>query len=121
MKIDSGGKMFRLRFYDCDGIEVTEGDIVQIFAKNEIIFYSEVKYLEDEQVIVPFHNFAWYRFKKVDSIPLFAIKSDETRFQLWYNPDADHNYKASQELLWSWKDCEVLLEKRCWRITKENQ
>jgi hypothetical protein len=111
--------MFKLRFFDCDQVEVMEGDIVKIYAGNATIFYSEVKYLEDEKVIVPFHNFAWYRFKKVDTIPLFAIKSDESRFDLWYEPDAKHNYKVPQELIWSWKDCEVLLEKRCWQITKD--
>ena len=110
--------MFRLRFFDCDGAEIFEGDIVKIYAGNHTIFYSEVKYLEDERVLVPLHNFAWYRFKKVDTIPLFAVKSNEDRFDLWYEPDTKHNYNLPQEQLTSWKDCEVLLENRCWQITK---
>lgn len=109
--------MFKLRFFDCNQVEIHEGDTIKIYAGNTTIFYSEVKYLQEEKVLVPFHNFAWFRFEKVNTVPLFAIKSDEARFNLWYEPDVKHNY-VPQELLISWRDAEVLLEKRCWQITK---
>jgi hypothetical protein len=109
--------MFTLELYDSKGIKLNIGDIVRI-SNGRTEFFSEVKYLEDEQIITPFHNFSFHTFHKVDVLPEGLSKSNEPRYNVWYNPNSHHENeddKDSQYLM-DWRQCEHLLEKRCYRI-----
>jgi hypothetical protein len=109
--------MFTLELYDSKGIKLNIGDIVRV-SNGRIEFFAEVKYLMDEQIITPFHTFSFHTFQKVDSLPEGLNKSGETRYNIWYNPLTNHeneDVKDSQYLM-DWRQCEHLLEKRCYRI-----
>lgn len=113
--------MFILTLHDRKGKELKLGDIVKISDHNErFTFFCEVKYLEAEKVITPFHTFSFHSFEKVDSVPNEAIKSSEERYNIWYmySDDAEKGTErpSFNRYLMSWRECEDLLEKRCWRV-----
>lgn len=109
--------MFELTLYDSKGIKLHIGDIVKVEGNNEVTFYTEVKWLEKEKAISPFHTFCFHSIEKVDGLPKNAQKSEsEDRFDLWYTyPDSECKRNVEQYLS-GWRECENLLEKRCFRI-----
>lgn len=111
--------MFTLKLYDRNGIELNQGDIVKVSNSEDFNFYSEVKWLELEQSIAPFHTFSFHSFEKVDSVPEHAIKGRESRYDIWYtnNADTDENAAAAEKYLTDWRACETLIEKGCFKIT----
>jgi hypothetical protein len=113
--------MFELKLFDRNGIELKEGDIVKISNGREFIFYAEVKYLEDENIITPFHTFSFHSFVKVDNLPDNAIKCDENRYNIWYveNKEEDVQAKEYDKYLSMWRSCEHLLDSRIYRIIKK--
>ena len=117
--------MFILELYDRDGNKLNIGDYVAISDGKNFTFYSEVKYLADKGVITPFHTFSFHSFIKVDSIPDNAIKSTELSYDIWYvskiSSDNDKNGEAAREYLMSWRECEIPLQKRCWRIKLQTE
>ena len=112
--------MFKLELYDRAGNHLQIGDIVKISNGREFNFYAEVKYLEDEKVITPFHTFSFHSFEKVDKVPEHAIKSTETRYNIWFTHSPEADVKAVTEhvtnYLMEWRKCETLLENKCFRI-----
>lgn len=109
--------MLVLELYDSNGLKLNFGDIVRV-SNGRVEFFAEVKYLEKEQIITPFHTFSFHSFHKVNVLPDGLNKSSETRYDIWYNPLTNHEYenvKDSQYLM-DWRQCEHLLEKRCYRI-----
>jgi len=113
--------MFKLELYDRKGNKLNLGDIVKVSNGKEFSFYAEVKYLENEKVIAPFHTFSFYSFEKVDKIPEHAKKSTtEERYNVWYthSPELDEKeaVEYANKYLISWRECEYLLEKRCFRV-----
>jgi hypothetical protein len=103
--------MFILELYDSKENKLSPGDIVMIKSRHTT-FYCEVKYLEEEQVIAPFHTFSFTEMEKVSEVPADAILSMvETRYKVWHK-----EVEGSSDYIISWRDCETLLEKRCYRI-----
>lgn len=112
--------MFKLELYDRIGNKLNLGDIVKISNGREFSFYAEVKYLENEKIITPFHTFSFHSFEKVDSVPEHAKKSSEERYNIWYTHSPELDEKEASEYankyLIDWRQCEHLLEKRCFRV-----
>ena len=112
--------MFTLELYDRIGNSLNIGDIVKISNGREFTFYAEVKYLKKEQVITPFHTFSFHSFEKIDKLPENLIKCSEERYNVWFthNPelDSDEHKKAAEKYLIDWRECEHLLESKCFRI-----
>jgi hypothetical protein len=110
--------MFTLELYDRNGVKLQLGDLVKVSNGKDFNFYAEVKYLESEQCITPFHTFSFHSFEKVDSVPENAIKSTEERYNIWYmcGDEADNNAEDAKDYLKSWRECEHHLEKRAFRI-----
>ena len=116
--------MFTLKLYDRLGTELKIGDIVKISDGRHFSFYSEIKYLESEECIAPFHTFSFHSFEKVDSLPENAIISTiETRYNCWYvnNPTIDDNAANFNHYLTEWRQCERLLEQQTYRIKSNTQ
>ena len=117
--------MFKLKLYDRLGNELHPGDIVKVSDGHNITFYSEVKYLQKEQCITPFHTFSFHSFEKVDKIPEGAVKCTEERYNIWFthSPEVDRAeaVKVADKYLINWRACEHLLEQRCFRIELEMQ
>ena len=115
--------MFILKLYDRKGTQLHEGDYVKISDGKQFTFFAEVKYLEKEGVIAPFHTFSFHSFEKVNEIPENAIKSTEERYGIWYlhreDSEIDSDAEYFEKYLLSWRECEHHLEKRCWRILKQ--
>jgi hypothetical protein len=114
--------MFTLKLYDRKGVELKQGDIVKISDGRIFTFFAEVKYLEKEKAIAPFHTFSFHSFEKVDVVPANAKKSTEERYNIWYvwNEEAekDENPNIAEKYLIDWRACEHLLEQKCFRIEK---
>ena len=110
---------FELTIHDRKGTQLNEGDIVKISDGKNITFYSEVKYLEEERVIAPLHTFNFMSMEKVDEVPMEALKSTETRYNIWYLPIDKSDTDYFNEYLRSWRDCEYRLESRAYQITKK--
>lgn len=116
--------MFILKLYDRLGQELNIGDHVKISDGHHFQFYSEVKYLESEECIAPFHTFCFHSFEKVDKIPENAILSTiETRYKCWYinNPTIDDNAAHFNHYLTEWRQCERLLEQQTYRIKLQKE
>jgi len=114
--------MFTLTLTDRNGTPLNEGDIVKISNSGKFTFFSEVKYLEKEKVITPFHTFTFHSFEKVDKVPDSAIKSSEERYDIWFlgnEASPDHKAADYEGYLMEWRKCERNLEKRCWRIERK--
>lgn len=110
--------MFVLKLYDRKGKELKLGDIVKVSLRGQFQFYAEVKYLPEENVVTPFHTFSFHSFEKVDKAPARAIKSTETRYNIWYvnDSDVDDHAEKFEHYLMEWRACEHNLNNRCWRI-----
>lgn len=114
--------MFILELYDREGTKLNLGDIVKISDGSRFQFYAEVKYIEKENIITPFHTFTYRSFVKIDKLPNDVVKSTEERYNIWYhkNPEED-NYSAEfEQYLSTWRHIEDFMDKRCWRIKKTN-
>lgn len=112
--------MFTLTLHDRNGATLNQGDIVKVSNGRGFTFYSEVKYLEKEKIIAPFHTFSFHSFEKVDKVPDNAIPSSEERYKIWYMKDNESEIDESpgdfERYLMDWRCCEHLLEKRIYRI-----
>lgn len=110
--------MFVLKLKDSNGTDLNIGDIVQVKNSRGTTFYSEVKYLEYEETITPFHSFAFHCIIKVDKVPDNAIKTDrEERFNMWYCPDEKEvSEKDFHNYIMDWRACERRLEDKCFCI-----
>jgi len=115
--------MFILKLHDRKGNELKEGDIVKISNGYEFTFFAEVKYIESEGIITPFHTFSFHSFEKVESIPITAIKSKEERYNIWYlyknETEKDKEFANFEKYLMSWRQCEHHLGQRSWAIVKQ--
>lgn len=118
MKQNKTKGTFTLSLYDRKGQKLNMGDIVKVSIRGQFEFYSEVKYLEDEQAIAPFHTFSFHSFEKVDKVPKNAKESTEQRYRIWYleDPEKDKNEEQFGQYLMSWCTCEHELKDRCFRI-----
>lgn len=114
--------MFYLKLYDRLGNELNEGDIVRVSNGRAFSFYSEVKYLEDKEDIAPFHTFSFHSFEKVDEVPENAIEASEDRYKIWYLPEDEEDLSSenAEKYLIDWRQCEHLLEKKVYRISKKD-
>jgi hypothetical protein len=113
--------MFTLKLYDRKGAELNIGDIVKISDhRSQFSFFCEVKFLQNEKVITPFHTFSFHSFEKIDKVPEHAIKGTEDRYNIWYlyedEAENDTERASFDNYLMSWRECEHHLEKRSWRI-----
>lgn len=115
--------MFTLTIYDRKGVELKEGDIIKISNGKEFDFFAEVKWLEKDQILTPFHTFSFHSFEKIDKLPNGVTKSTEERYNIWYlyhdDAMADKHAADFQEYLMSWRECEHHLAARMWRINKK--
>ncbi len=111
--------MFKLILRDIKGVELSEGDIVKIKGNYTLEFYCEVKYLEDEKTIVPFHTFSFASVEKVEKVPDNAIPGTEERYKIWsVNTDVKEDLKKFEDYHYSWKSCEKQLSKRQYCIER---
>lgn len=110
--------MFTLKLYDRNGTALSFGDIVKISDGKVFTFFAEVKYLEREKVITPFHTFSFHSIVKVDKVPEGAKKSTEERYDIWYieSPEEDTDSESAENYLTAWRECERLMEKGYYRI-----
>jgi len=112
--------MFKLEIYDRKGIKLNIGDIVKVSNGKEFSFYSEVKYLEKERALTPFHTFSFHSFEKVDAVPDHAQKATEERYNIWFthSPQLDDTEAAEQanKYLIDWRSCERFLDNRTFKI-----
>lgn len=112
--------MFILTLHDRNGTLLNFGDIVKVSDGKRFWFFCEVKYLEKEQVITPFHTFSFSSFEKVDSVPESAKPSTEERYKMWYvyreEAEEDKIEDTTSDYLMGWRQCEHLLAKRCFRV-----
>jgi hypothetical protein len=106
MKIDLFTQSMRFTLELCD--------------RNGAPLNAEVKYLEDENIITPFHTFSFISFEKVDKVPDNAIKSNEERYSIYYlaDPEDDESGKDFNNYLMDWRICEHHLETRTFKINK---
>ena len=118
--------MFILKLFDREGTELKEGDLLQVSDGRGFTFYAEVGYDEKEQIIHPFHTFSFHSFLKVKEVPnefiLLPTKTD-TKYKYWYadQPEEDNDAESFKNYFMSWKECEMLLSDRCFRIEKQNK
>lgn len=108
--------MFILKLLDRKGKELNIGDIVKVSDGRYITFFAEVKWLEKEKVITPFHTFSFHSFEKVDKVPDDAIKSTEERYNIWYLDEKiedDEGVSNFEHYLMEWRKCERILERCC--------
>jgi len=111
--------MFTLEFFDRNGLKLQLGDIVKISNGKSFDFYAEVKYLQEEQIITPFHTFSFHSVVKIDQVPENAVKSSEERYNVWYLPTRDQldiDPEHGERYLMSWRNCEYALNEKMFRI-----
>lgn len=111
---------FELTLYDRKGVQLNEGDIVKVSDGKSFKFYSEVKYLEKEQSIAPFHTFCFHSFEKVDKVPEGLNEgTGEERYRIWYdmNAEPDTDAKYYENYFMDWRKCERMMESP-WRVKK---
>lgn len=112
---------FIMQLADRKGVALNEGDIVAISNGTRFTFYAEVKYLPEKKVISPFHLFSFHSFEKVESVPAGAIGHiAEDNAVYWSVPEeasqADDEAGQFDKYLADWRQCEHLLQQRCYRI-----
>lgn len=114
--------MFKLTIHDRNGVELKEGDFVKVFSGGGYVFFSEVKYDDKEGYLYPFHTFSFHSVEKVDKVPENAILSNEERYRCWFLDELEEvNEDGSfNKYLTSWRECEIRLEKSCFRIQRLN-
>ena len=111
--------MFILELYDSLGNKLSEGDTVKVSNGRGLIFYTTVVYLEEEQVINPFHTFSFHNIEKVDCVPEGCSKSTEERYDIWLAKDRDgKGFEDAERYLTSWRICEHKLAGRMYRIQR---
>jgi len=114
--------MFVLKLFDRLGNEINEGDIVKISNKGYFTFFSEVKFIQEEMIITPFHTFCFHSFEKVNEVPKEAVLSSEKRYNIWYLNDEyaqkDTNHSNFEHYLMSWKECEYHINQKSYKIEK---
>lgn len=112
--------MFELKLFDRKGQELKLGDIVKISDGKNFKFFCEVTYLDNEKIIAPFHTFSFHSFEKVDAVPANAMLSSEERYKIWYllweEAEVDENSEKFNDYLMGWRQCEHLIDNRCYRI-----
>lgn len=112
--------MFILKLYDRKGVELKQGDIVKISDGKAFTFFAEVKYLEKEKVITPFHTFSFHSFEKVNKVPEQAKKSTEERYGIWYidrdEAERDDRSETCEDYLMGWRACEHNIGTKCYSI-----
>ena len=120
--------MFILKLQDRNGAELKEGDLVRIEdGYGQITFFCEVKYLEEEKAIAPFHTFAFHSIEKTDSLPPEAEPMNmEGRYKAWYlrsndDDNEENNFKAHDKYLTSWRECEYQLNNRAFHIVRADK
>ena len=113
---------YELTFHDRNGVQINEGDIVKISDGRRYTFFCRVTFLEDEKVMAPLNTFSFHSIEKVDLLPANAIRSNETRYDVWYLEEPENeigdNLEKFNSYLMSWRDCEDRLETRCYRINR---
>lgn len=116
---------FLLTLHDHHGKELKLGDIVRVNTGNSYPshFWARVTWLEKEKTIAPFGTFAFHSFERVDKLPDGAIKSTEKDYDIWYitNDEEEATAEIYENYLISWRVCEDLLQKGCFKITPNNQ
>jgi hypothetical protein len=112
--------MFILKLYDREGTELQEGNYVKVSNGKGFKFISEVKYLEKEKAIAPFHTFSFHSFVKIDKLPGNVKLANENRYHIWYleNEEADEKASDFDKYLIDWRQCEHLLKESCYKIEK---
>lgn len=119
--------MFILKILDCKGTELKEGDFVKVQRRTSwthVTFYTQVKYNKEQKAINPFHTFTWHRIEKIDKLPKNVHESKlQEWFPIWYTEENEDSLKTKEyeKYFSSWKDCEVLLENRCYCIEKQEE
>jgi hypothetical protein len=118
--------MFTIKLQDRKGNPLNEGDIVKISDGKAFTFFAEVKFLEKEGVIAPFHTFSFHSFERVDKVPDNAIKSkEEQRYDIWYvysdEAEKDENANDYENYLLSWRECERLMDSNVFKIVKQRK
>lgn len=111
--------MFKLTIHDREGVELKEGDIVEISDGKNFKFFSEVKYDRERKVLYPFHTFCFHSIVKVDIVPEEARPCNEERYKCWYLPvpNKDDSAERAYKYLMSWRECERQLNDRIFQIT----
>ena len=114
--------MFKLTLHDRNGVELKQGDIVKISNGKEFTFFAEVKWLEKEKAIAPFHTFSFHSFEKVDKVPEKALRRVvEADYNWWFlcseDAEMDEDAERAKRYLLSWRECEHKLDNRSYRIT----
>lgn len=113
--------MFTLTLHDRKGTELKEGDLLMISDGYKITFYAEVKYDADKEIIYPFHSFSFHSFERVDKLPDNAIECTDEYNRIWFVPNEEHpdiDAEFFKEYHSSWRDCEVALKNRAYRIKR---
>jgi hypothetical protein len=117
--------MFILKLNDRNGLELNENDFVKISNGKSFDFFSQVKYIEETKSIIPFSVFTFHSIVKIDSIPLNAVKSKLADYDVWYlyndDAEADNDSFLYDNYLRSWRECELKLEDRCFKIELINK
>ncbi len=110
-------KTIKLVLTDVHGKTLNFGDIVKINSGrgDDSCFYAEVKYLEKEKAIAPFHTFSFHSFEKVDKLPENAQELNEPRYKAWFVNTGPEAAKRFEGYLMSWRQCEHELH-RCFHI-----
>jgi len=114
--------MFKLTLHDRNGVELKQGDIVKISNGKKFTFYGEVKWLEKEKAIAPFHTFTFHSFEKVDKVPEKGLKRIvDADYDWWFlnDDDAETDQYADEaaRYLMSWRDCEHSINNRSYQIS----
>lgn len=114
--------MFEITFHDRNGLELKEGDIVALSDGRSLQFYCEVKWIEEEQIMAPWHTFSFHSVEKVDKLPEGLTLSNETRFKCWYHnePLEDGENSKFNDYLMEWRTCEREIDRRVFRIKRIN-
>lgn len=111
--------MWELKLYDSYQNELKEGDLVEIYSGSGSYFYSEVKFLEDENAFAPMHTFCFLKIKRIDKLPENIKRVNEDRYLCWYSTSEDGETNDKMEQLYlDWKVCESRMNERSYRIFK---
>lgn len=114
--------MFTLELLDINGVVLQEGDIVKVIngRGSDYTFFSEVKYLEKENAIAPFHTFCFHSFEKVDKLPEGVVESNEERYKIWYHGGMPQKgIDGISKYLADWRACERAIDKGTFKITRK--